>query len=201
MPNNRRGFGGVEYIFGEDASENYWESFRANHWPTDPTVVPVGGLWRSGTTMKVVAPSDTELLSNAGFEAGTLTSWTVDGSITTLLSTTVDTFVEGAQSLKATFPSTGDYVRQSVSLTAGKRYVLSCAVQVVSGIAMISVKNATTGAIMGIETVDQVGEWRDIWFDFVAATTASHQIRLGNSIVTGTVAYFDDVRLREVLMT
>lgn len=201
MPRNRWGFGGEEYIVGEDSNGNYWESFRANHWPTDPTVVPVGGLWRSGTVMHVVAPSDTELLANAGFEAGTLTSWTVDGSITTLLSTTVDTFVEGAQSLKATFPSTGDYVRQSVSLTAGKRYVLSCAVKIVSGVAMLSVKNATSGQIMGMETIAETGEWFYVWFDFVAATTASHQIRLGNSIVTGTVAYFDDVRLREVLMT
>lgn len=201
MPNNRRGFGGVEYIYGEDANENYWESMRANHWPTDPTAVPVGGLWRDGTSMKVVAPSDTELLSNPGFNASTLTNWTVGGSITASLSTYADTFVEGTKSLYASFPNTGEYVYQAVNLTAGKRYVVSCAVYLASGQATLSVKNATTDQIMGMEIVTETDEWHNVWFDFVASTTTSYQIRLGNSITAGNVIYFDDVRLREVLMT
>ena len=200
MPNNRRGFGGEEYLFGEDANGVYYESIRIHNWPTSPDMVPIGAMWRSGTTLKVVAPSDTELLGNPGFESGT-TSWTVDGSITTVTSTTADTFKEGAQSLKITFPSTGDYVRQSVSLTAGKRYYCACWVMPTSGVAMLSIKNATTGQIMNMAVTADLNEWALLEIEFIAATTASHQIRLGNSIVSGTVAYFDDVKLREVLTT
>lgn len=201
MPNNRRGFGGEEYLFGEDENGVYWESIRIHNWPTSPDLVPVGALWRSGTGLKVVAPSDTELLSNPGFEAGTLTGWTVDGSITTLLSTTVDTFKEGAQSLKATFPSVGDYVRQSVSLTSGKRYVFSCWAYPTAGVVMVSVKNATSGQIMNVASTADLNEWAYLEFEFVAASTASHHVRLGNTIISNTVAYFDDVKLREVLIT
>jgi hypothetical protein len=118
-----------------------------------------------------------------------------------LLSTTADTFKEGAQSLKATFPSTGDYVRQSVSLTSGKRYYCACWVYPTTGVVMLSIKNATSGQIMNVACTADVNEWALLEVEFVAASTASHQIRLGNTIVTGTVAYFDDVRLREVLMT
>jgi hypothetical protein len=96
MPNNRRGFGGVKYVYYEDSSGNYSESFQSEGWPTVAADVPVGGLYRSGNDLKVVAATGANLLtSNAGFELGNTTGWTIPAGITNTINSVASLVAEG----------------------------------------------------------------------------------------------------------
>lgn len=199
MPNNKRGFGGIKFYAYADANGDAYDTIVLYDIPTSGADLPVGGVWRSGSTLKIVAPSGTELLTNAGFEAATITGWTVN-SVTATLSTAADTFVEGVKSLRCVFPDSDDYVHRSVSLTAGQRYICSAWVKVTAGLAVLEVKNITSGLVMFRVVSDAIGEWIELEEEFTAPTTGSYHVRLACS-VDGTDAYFDDTSLQAVVTT
>jgi len=167
MPNNRRGFGGLEYIFGE-VDDVYWESIKVNNWPTSPDLVPVGGVWRDGNLLKVVYQSATELLPNGGFEEGT-DEWTIPGSgATGVIDDNPGFFVEGAQSLYCEFADHTAGITQNLILSPDARYVVSGWIQSAINACCVRMSRTDTGVIVGIGASDANNEWQKFEFDFTA---------------------------------
>ncbi len=201
MPNNRRGFGGVEYVFYEE-DEIYFESLRSVNWPTSPDKLKVGGIWRDGTTLRTVILGD-NLLVNGDFEANDFDpmidtwgewDWYTPTTTPSIVSGAIDT----AQALQVAFTVVGDDVGYDITLELGKRYQLSGFVQAVVGTARVIIQEE-------LSPYNKAGKFASLSYDdfeyfeidFVAQTT-SYRIQLLGTSVTD-VHNFDELELREVI--
>jgi hypothetical protein len=200
MPNNRRGFGGIEYLAYENANGEYFETFKFLNPPRSGDELPVGGIYVDASgNVKMVQASATNLLANGGFESG-MTGWTISGSVSASINTDPAYCAEGAQSLNALFPSSGNRISRTVALTVGKRYQVSGKVWPIVGVAHIRINETVSDKVIGFEavTTDPANPgFANLSFEFVAAVTG-YTFAFGVYKANDS-AYYDDLAVREII--
>lgn len=196
MPNNRRGFGGKRDHAWIDANGNWLHTTSYYDMPTSTAGLWVGDLWRDGTSVKILAPEDTELLLNPGFESGT-DDWDIDGSVTAYIETSPESVIEG-QALQLIFSDQKLGVCQDVSLTDDHCYYFSANVLLpYGGVAIIKVMDQY-GNLLAADCAGNPG-WNLLEVMFQADGT-DHAVMLG-SASDDLNSTWDNISLREVLMS
>jgi hypothetical protein len=121
---------------------------------------------------------------NGGFETGTLSPWTCDGSTGSVVSSPVHS---GSHALQAAATASDDaQCTQTIGVTPGRSYTLSAWVQ--GSYAFIG----TTGAASDVSTWTSSSGWTKLSVAFTAGSSSSLKIWVHGWYGTGTI-YADDV--------
>jgi RHS repeat-associated protein len=130
-------------------------------------------------------------VSNAGFESGSVSPWTVLGSATAAVTTAVAH--SGNDSLSVTGPSGGAGVYQDITgLTPGQSYVASVWAEVSNGSLGYLYLDDTAGGNVLVVGGALAGGWQYLSAAYTADSTGAVRVHLWSNYGT---TYFDDVSL------